>query len=371
MNMRKHIGSHIGKLMVGAALFTMLGAGMTQAQELPLGYHLVSDGGPSSARMVDENGNTVDYQNITPEQVAQSGATGPGRQLANAGGPSESWQQNTSDAGDGTAAVNETENGTAKDTNSAGKPAENGAAGDEAAETLQGADNSGADAETAGAQESAESEETAEEANPRGIDPNKPMIALTFDDGPYAPVGNRIMDVMKQYNSRCTFFVVGERVPYYTTEMKRMADEGFEIANHTQNHKYLHKLSAAQIREQINQCNATVASATGVTPTLMRLPGGNKNSTVLANAGMPIILWNLDTKDWSHRNTQKTIDMVLNNVKDGDIVLMHELYSSTAAAVENMVPKLIERGYQLVTVSELIQYKGKTVQPNTIYNSFR
>ncbi|MDO4325110.1 MAG: polysaccharide deacetylase family protein [bacterium] len=353
----------IRKLVMGIALFGMLGAGVVQAQELPPGYHLVSDGGPSSARMVDENGNTVDYQSITPEQAAMAGATGPGRQLEALGQQAESKQQETPDAGAET-----TEDGNAEsEMNSEENMQGTG-------ETETGTSNETAPAEGQGEQTEEAGGKTEEEAdaeNPRGIDPTKPMIALTFDDGPYAPVGDRIMDVMKQYNSRCTFFVVGERVPYYTTEMKRMADEGFEIANHTQNHKYLHKLSAAQIQQQVSQCNATVASVTGVTPTLMRLPGGNKNSTVLANVGMPIILWNLDTKDWSHRNTQKTIDSVLGNVKDGDIVLMHELYTSTAAAVETMVPKLIERGYQLVTVSELIQYKGKTVQANTIYHSFQ
>ena len=86
---------------------------------------------------------------------------------------------------------------------------------------------------------------------------------------------------------------------------------------------------------------------------------------------MPIILWNIDTNDWKYRNAQKTIDAVMGKVKDGDIVLMHELYSSTADAVEYMVPKLVEQGYQLVTVSELIQYKGIQVKPNTIYNSFK
>lgn len=356
----------IRKLVMGIALFGMLGAGVVQAQELPPGYHLVSDGGPSSARMVDENGNTVNYQSITPEQAAMAGATGPGRQLTASGQPAESQQQETPDTGAET--IEDGNAGTAgSEMNSGETMQEAGETGAGTADETVQAEGQGEQTEEAGG----ETEEEADAANPRGIDPTKPMIALTFDDGPYAPVGNRIMDVMKQYNSRCTFFVVGERVPYYTTEMKRMADEGFEIANHTQNHKYLHKLSAAQIRQQISQCNATVVSVTGVTPTLMRLPGGNKNSTVLANVGMPIILWNLDTKDWSHRNAQKTIDSVLGNVKDGDIVLMHELYTSTAAAVETMVPKLIERGYQLVTVSELIQYKGKTVQANTIYNSFR
>lgn len=203
----------------------------------------------------------------------------------------------------------------------------------------------------------------------RALDPTKPMIALTFDDGPYAPVGNRIMDVMNQYGGKCTFFMVGNRVPSYTAEVQRMVNEGFEVANHTQDHKYLNQLGADSIRAQVEACNNTIQAVTGVRPTLMRLPGGNKNSTVLANVNMPIILWNVDTKDWKNRNAQSVINAVMGKVKDGDIVLMHELYTSTAEAVEALVPALTAQGFQLVTVSELAYYKGLPLNPGQIYNS--
>lgn len=203
----------------------------------------------------------------------------------------------------------------------------------------------------------------------RALDPTKPMIALTFDDGPYAPVGNRIMDVMNQYGGKCTFFMVGNRVPSYTAEVQRMVNEGFEVANHTQDHKYLNQLGADSIRAQVEACNNTIQAVTGVRPTLMRLPGGNKNSTVLANVNMPIILWNMDTKDWKNRNAQSVINAVMGKVKDGDIVLMHELYTSTAEAVEALVPALTAQGFQLVTVSELAYYKGLPLNPGQIYNS--
>ena len=203
----------------------------------------------------------------------------------------------------------------------------------------------------------------------RALDPTRPMIALTFDDGPYTPVGNRIMDVMNQYCGKCTFFMVGNRVPSYTAEVQRMVNEGFEVANHTQDHKYLNQLGADGIRAQVEACNNTIQAVTGVRPTLMRLPGGNKNSTVLANVNMPIILWNVDTKDWKNRNAQSVINAVMGKVKDGDIVLMHELYTSTAEAVEALVPALTAQGFQLVTVSELAYYKGLPLNPGQIYNS--
>lgn len=204
----------------------------------------------------------------------------------------------------------------------------------------------------------------------RWIDPSKPMIALTFDDGPYAPVGNRIMDTLEKHNGRATFFVVGNRVPNYKTEINRMQQNGHEIANHTYDHKYLNKLGAAEIRRQIEKCNEIVASVTGVPPKLVRLPGGLKNSTVLANVHYPMLMWNIDTLDWKTRNAQKTVDAVLGKVQDGDIVLMHELYLSTADAIDTIVPALTEQGYQLVTVSEMASFRGG-MSAGGIYNKFR
>ncbi len=202
----------------------------------------------------------------------------------------------------------------------------------------------------------------------RALDPTKP---LTYDDGPFAAVGNRIMDVMNLYGGKCTFFMVGNRVASYAAEVQRMAREGFEVANHTQDHPNLKKLGAAQIQAQVNACNDVIQAVSGVRPTVMRLPGGNKNNTVLANTGMPIILWNIDTNDWKTKSAQATVNAVLGKVKDGDIVLMHELYSSTAAATETLVPALVSQGFQLVTVSELAFYKGKTLTAGQVYYSIR
>ena len=204
----------------------------------------------------------------------------------------------------------------------------------------------------------------------RYIDPTKPMVALTFDDGPYAPVGNRIMDSLEQNNGRATFFVVGNRVASYKTEIKRMHDNGHEIGNHTYEHKYLNKLDAAQIRSQIERGNQAVAAVTGESPALVRLPGGSKNNTVLANINQPIIMWNIDTLDWKTKNASKTIQSVLGNVKDGDIVLMHELYTASGDAAVSLIPALTERGYQLVTVSELARFRGG-LSNKGIYYSFR
>lgn len=203
----------------------------------------------------------------------------------------------------------------------------------------------------------------------RLIDPSKPMIALTYDDGPYAPVGNRIMDCMERYNGRATFFVVGNRAASYQDELRRMQASGHEIGNHSYSHKYLQKLGAADIRKEIEMGNQAVAAVTGTAPALVRLPGGGSNSTVLANIHQPIILWNVDTRDWATKNADQTVAAVLGKVKDGDIVLMHELYKATADATERLVPALSEQGFQLVTVSELIRFRGGAA-PGTLYYKF-
>lgn len=203
-----------------------------------------------------------------------------------------------------------------------------------------------------------------------GIDPSRPMVALTFDDGPQPSVGNRIMDCLAQYGGKATFFMVGERVGSYRTEVQRMVAEGHEVANHTMNHKYLQKLGAAQIQAQVNNGNDAIQAACGVRPTLLRLPGGNHNAVVVANTGMPMIQWNIDTLDWKTRNADKTVAAVLNHVKDGDIILMHELYGATGDAVLRIVPELYKRGFQMVTVSQMAAAKGRTLEAGKLYSSF-
>ncbi len=163
------------------------------------------------------------------------------------------------------------------------------------------------------------------------------MVALTFDDGPMASVGNRIMDCLAQYGGKATFYVVGNRCPGYAAEMQRMAAEGHEIGNHTYEHKYLHKLGAEQIQYQVNKGSEAIQAVCGVVPATVRLPGGNKNATVLANVNAPMIMWSIDTLDWKTKNTQSTVDKVLGSVRDGDIVLMHELYSQTGDAALQII----------------------------------
>jgi len=208
------------------------------------------------------------------------------------------------------------------------------------------------------------------DASGRVIDPSRPMIALTYDDGPCTGPGYRIMDAFEKAGQRCTFFVVGNRISSRAEEVKSMAARGFEIGNHSWSHAYYSKLSAEQIRADVERCNEAIRQVTGVTPALIRTPGGIKGGIIMENMTMPMILWNIDTLDWKTRNADSTVNAVLSKVKDGDVILMHELYGATATATERLVPELVARGYQLVTVSELAKYKGVNLAAGHYYYSF-
>lgn len=203
----------------------------------------------------------------------------------------------------------------------------------------------------------------------RKIDKNKKMVALTYDDGPsiYTP---RILKTLKENNSVATFFVVGNRVPMYSDTVKKAYGMGCEIGNHTYEHKILTRADAAGIRNQVSRTNVAVKKITGTAPIVMRPPGGCVNDTVKSQTGMPMILWSIDTLDWRTRNAASTKTAVLDHVKDGDIVLMHDLYEATANASTTIIPTLVERGYQLVTVSELAECRGG-MKDGCLYYSFR
>lgn len=188
----------------------------------------------------------------------------------------------------------------------------------------------------------------------RRIDKKKPMVALTYDDGP-SPNTTTILDVLEKYDAVATFFVVGERLEEYPETVERQVALGNEIGNHTWGHKYLSTLSQKEMKNQINKTIKKLKKMTGYTSKITRPPGGFVSDEVKKTIKQPLIMWNVDTLDWKTRNTQKTIDAVFRDLDDGDIILMHDLYETTAAATKKIVPRLIKKGYQLVTVSELAE----------------
>lgn len=202
------------------------------------------------------------------------------------------------------------------------------------------------------------------------LDPNKPMIAFTFDDGPNAETTNRILDAFESNNASCTFFIVGNRTFRDANEkcVKRMIENGFQLGNHTYDHT--HYGSEVTI-EDITKCADRLNEIGGHGPTAFRPTGGFLSDIIKKNCGAPIVLWNIDTEDWKTRDGDKIYYRILDEAKDGGIVLMHDIYPSSAYAIECVLPKLVQNGYQIVNVGELAYYKGKSLENGTIYYSIK
>lgn len=207
------------------------------------------------------------------------------------------------------------------------------------------------------------------ESEESSIDPNKPMMALTFDDGP-GPRTGELLDVLEQYDAHATFFMLGQNVGGYNDFVKKMLDIGCELGNHSYNHPQLTKLDAAGVQAQMGDTNNLIANAAGQPASVMRPPYGSINDNVKANVGMPMIMWSVDTLDWKSKNAQAVIDHVMANAGDGDIVLMHDIHTTSIDAAIALIPKLIESGYQLVTVSELAEARGITLENGGRYSEF-
>lgn len=216
-----------------------------------------------------------------------------------------------------------------------------------------------------------EAEPPAEPEEPyvRVIDPSKPLVALTFDDGPHPVWSHAILDTLEAYHGVATFFEVAVNIPKAPDALVRMLELGCEIGSHSNAHQNLGKLTLDEILLDLNTADEAFIAATGQAPTLLRPPYGSVNSDLKTASGRSVITWDVDTMDWDSQDAETVISYVQSlEDLDGHILLMHSTYESTAQAVEALVPWLIEQGYQLVTVSELFAYYyGELLQPNQFY----
>lgn len=196
------------------------------------------------------------------------------------------------------------------------------------------------------------------------------LVAFTFDDGP-SKYTLDIANILEEYNASATFFEVGYNIKAHPEITKELSERGFEIANHTTDHSKLTKLTEVKYLSKINDNNALFKELTGKDMPYLRPPYGSYNDKIKASAGVPIVTWSLDTRDWESRNKDKVIEMVINNIKEGDIILFHDLYESTRDAVKELMPLLKEQGYQAVSVGELFKSKGITLEAGTSYRYAR
>ena len=202
-------------------------------------------------------------------------------------------------------------------------------------------------------------------------DPNakQKLCAITYDDGPSQNT-DMILDTLEQYDAKATFFVVGTQADYYRDELRREYEMGMEIGSHTYEHPILSFISAEEIEETMSKNDNLINELIGFTPEIMRPTGGGVNDTVRATVTKPMIQWDVDTLDWETKNPEQTIATSLEEVQDGSVILMHDLYEATAIASQTLIPSLQAQGYKLVTISELATQYGYTLEPGVEYYDF-
>lgn len=191
----------------------------------------------------------------------------------------------------------------------------------------------------------------------RELDPNGKYIALTFDDGPNKHTTPRILETLKQYDAKATFYMLSGNATNLPELARQVAEEGHEIANHSITHANLNTLSSDGVKKEVKESMEQIEQATGVKPKTFRPPYGNYNDRVIDNAietDQSIVLWTIDTRDWQHRNAKSTYESIVDEVKSGSIVLMHDIHATTADALPKMLEYLSEEGFEFVTVSELL-----------------
>ena len=201
------------------------------------------------------------------------------------------------------------------------------------------------------------------------IDPSKPMVAITFDDGPNPETTTPMLDALEENYAKATFFCLGQNAGYYPETVQREYNLGMEVGTHTYSHVVLTSLSASALDSEISKSVDAINKAIGVKPSLMRPPYGAVNKTVLSAVGgynLCCMNWSLDTEDWKTKNADATYNEVM-KAQDGDVVLLHDIHEYNVDAVKRFVPDLIAEGFQLVTVPELYEARGETLETGTVH----
>lgn len=189
------------------------------------------------------------------------------------------------------------------------------------------------------------------------------VIALSFDDGPHPKYTVEILDILKEYNVKATFFVLGIHANSYPDIIRRQVSEGHEVGNHSYSHVNMKKATRKVIKEEFEQTQDIIYSICNIKPKLFRPPYGNYNDEIIkiiSSDDSALVLWTFyqDSKDWSNPGVDKIVNTTLSNIQNGDIILFHDYVykpeSNTIEALKIILPKLIDEGYDFVTISELI-----------------
>lgn len=188
----------------------------------------------------------------------------------------------------------------------------------------------------------------------REVIKDRPRLALTFDDGPHSVHTETLLDGLKERGVHATFFLIGSNIEGNEKIVKRMQSEGHLIGNHTYTHIQLTLLSDERACEEIWKTNMAIFDITGHIPEYIRPPFGSFNEELKCAIDMDAVFWDIDTLDWKCKDSRHIVEYVCNNAKDGDIILLHDIYKSSVEAALEIVDYFTEKGYEFLTVDELI-----------------
>lgn len=199
----------------------------------------------------------------------------------------------------------------------------------------------------------------------------KKLVALTFDDGPSGATTPRLLDILYEKDVPATFFMLGKMARGNPDIVRRAEKEGNIVASHTMYHQNLIRISAGAAKDDIAEAVEVFNDILGHAPALTRPPYGNINNAVRDNVGTPMILWSVDTLDWKSKNIDDILAVTKEQVHDGAIILMHDIYDTTVDAVPAVIDELRKDGYDFVTVPELAKIRGVDLESGTAYYNFR
>ena len=191
-------------------------------------------------------------------------------------------------------------------------------------------------------------------------------IALTFDDGPSPETTARLLDGLKERGAHATFFLIGEQIDGAEDVVKRMRDEGHQVGSHTYSHARLDRDSTAGLRE-LDRADAKLCEVLGEGEYWVRPPWGFVSDAIKQCVDTPLIYWSVDTEDWRSHNADLISRIIVQNARNGDIVLLHDIYSESVDAALCAIDSLSAQGYQFVTVAELFTCCGTTPQCGHFY----
>ena len=193
------------------------------------------------------------------------------------------------------------------------------------------------------------------------------LVALTFDDGPHPDYTGPLLDGLKQRGVRATFFLVGTQIQYAPELVPRMVREGHQIGVHTYSHVSVTGLEWEEFQLQVEGTRRLIYSLLGERELWLRPPYGILDENAQSWADGPIILWSVDPEDWKDDKVKRIKEHIVSRVRDGDIILMHDIYPSSVEAALAAVDELQKQGCRFVTVAELMEYRGVTPESGQVY----